>query len=109
LNSSLYCLLVIFFYPLLILILTHTNVYSKDPRGLYSSQVKVTAYLDVLVHLEAGQNQIPLFCYTYNQLGTNSNEVVNFAGEHIGQTSSNCYRQVADAGIAAWRVMVNNR
>jgi hypothetical protein len=56
---------------------------NENTRAAFSA-VKFTAYLDGLTHLIAGQKNLPITCFIYNQLGTNSREVEVFAEDKFG-------------------------
>lgn len=67
-----------------------------------SANSRIAAYFDGVVHLVAGQSNLPILCKLYRQIGTKRNEVLQFSEDKVGKTQFNWNEQMADAVAAAW-------
>lgn len=74
-------------------------------RGSESTQSRIAAYLDGIVHVVAAQNGIPIMCKLYSQIKTKRNDVLQFAEAKIGKTECNWNHQMADAVAVSWSVI----
>ena len=71
-------------------------------RGSESANSRTAAYFDGVVNLVAGQNNVPVICKLYRQIGTKRNEVLQFSENKLGKTEYNWNHQMADAVATAW-------
>lgn len=70
-----------------------------------SANSRTAAYLDGVVHLVAGQNNIPIVCKLFCQIGIKRDQALQFAEDKVGKTELNWNQQIADAVALAWSVI----
>tara|TARA_R110000824_G_scaffold401491_1_gene612453 strand:- start:60104 stop:60502 length:399 start_codon:yes stop_codon:yes gene_type:complete len=67
-----------------------------------SKGTRATAYADAVIFLACKRAGVPVLGKTYASLKTKSGDVLSFAEENVGKTSTYWDKQMADAVAAAW-------